>query len=105
MSNVSISDYQDTIPIETEHSCNLVKENLTRLINQVTALKEKLLLTKAQLKVSKSETKGLFKKIESLKEKKYKEIENKVRESLPGIFSQNQMDIYLKKKKGKVELK
>lgn len=99
MSNVSTTDYQDTITNETEHSYNLVKENFTRSTNQVTALKEKLLLTEAQLKVSKLEKKNLVKKIESLKKKKSNEIENKVHESLSGIFSQNQMDIYLKKKK------
>jgi len=53
-----------------------------RSTNQITALKEKLLLAEAQLKVSKLETKNLVKKIESLKENKSKEIENKVRESL-----------------------
>jgi len=91
-------------PLSYNHSVNLnsdnlsrendlAQENLTRSTAQITALKEKLAFISCQLKESKNLTKQLY----SLKKTNSEEVDNKVLECLGGIFSQNQINIILKK--------
>lgn len=78
---------------------DLAQENLIRSEVQITALKEKLAFISGQLKESKLQLKNLTKQLVSLKKTNSEEVDNKVLECLGGIFSQNQINIILKKKK------
>lgn len=99
-SNESLS-YNHSVNINSDilsRENDLAQENLTRSTAQITALKEKLAFISGQLKESNLQSKNLTKQLYSLKKTNSEEVDNKVLECLSVIFSQNQINIILKKK-------